>query len=136
MSTGLKLSILTPERRLVEGIEIEQVTLPGSEGQIEILPGHAGIMGTLKTGAFSYQSPGKPLVVGVISTGFFEVNDSQISVMAETLELKSEIDLDRARRAQKLAEETLQAADLDEHKFNKYQLKLQRSLVRQQTASQ
>ncbi|HAR44141.1 MAG TPA: F0F1 ATP synthase subunit epsilon, partial [Bdellovibrionales bacterium] len=52
-------------------------------------------------------------------------------VTAETLELKAEIDVNRAKKAQKLAEDALKAADLDEKKFKKYQLKLQRSLIRQ-----
>jgi len=108
--------------------------LTGSEGQIQILPGHAPMIGTLRTGVFRYRSKGQDPVLGVISTGFFRVSGAEVQVMAETVELKSEIDVNRAKRAQKLAEETLQAADLDGHRFNKYQLKLQRSLIRQQVA--
>lgn len=132
MSANLKLSILTPERRLVENLPVDDVTLTGSEGQIQILPGHAPMIGTLSTGVFTYHVEGKDPVQGVISTGFFEVKDDQLSVMAETLELKGEISLERARKAQQLAEETLKASDLNEHQFKKYQLKLQRSLIRQQ----
>jgi F-type H+-transporting ATPase subunit epsilon len=131
VSTELKLNILSPERRLIEGVLVEEVTLPGSEGQIQLLPGHAPMIGTLQTGVFNYRSPGKNPVYGVISSGFFEVKEDVVYVLAETLELKSEIDLDRARRAQLKAEQTLQAADLDEHQFKKYQLKLQRSIIRQ-----
>ncbi len=134
MSEELKLSILSPERRLVESISVEEVTLTGSEGQIQILPGHAPMIATLSTGLFQYRSKGRDPVVGVISSGFFRISDGQIHVLAETVELKSEIDIDRAKKAQKLAEETLLAADLDAHRFNKYQLKLQRSLIRQQIA--
>ena len=136
MSTVLKLSILSPERRLVEGIEVEEVTLPGSEGQIQLLPGHAPMIGTLETGIFKYHSHGKEVTAGVISTGFFRVKNNVIVVLAETIELKGEIDLERARRAQRKAEETLQGAALDEHHFNKYQLKLQRELIRQQIVGQ
>lgn len=132
---SLSLSILTPERRLVEKVSIDEVTLPGSEGEIQILPGHAAMIGTLQTGVFSYQAAGKSSVLGVISSGFFEVKDDEISVMAETLELGNEIDLTRAKAAQKVAEEALNGASLDEHQFNKYQLKLQRSLIRQQAVS-
>jgi F-type H+-transporting ATPase subunit epsilon len=128
----MKLSILSPERRLVEGVLVEEVTLPGTEGQIQILPEHAPMIGALRTGFFNYRSRGKDPVYGVISSGFFEVRDNEVFVMAETIELKSEIDLDRARRAQQLAEQTLQSADLDEHRFKKYQLKLQRAMIRQQ----
>ena len=134
MTQELRLSILSPERRLVESVLVEEVTLTGSEGQIQILPGHAPMIGGLRTGLFHYQSKGHEPVVGVISTGFFRISEGEVHVMAETVELQSEIDVDRAKRAQKLAEETLQAADLDAHQFSKYQLKLQRSLIRQQVA--
>lgn len=132
MSHELRLSILSPERRLVESVLVEEVTLTGSEGQIQILPDHAPMIGALSTGLFRYRSKGGQSVDGVISTGFFRVTEDEVQVMAETVELKSEIDLDRAKRAQKLAQDTLQAAELDEHQFKKYQLKLQRALVRQQ----
>jgi F-type H+-transporting ATPase subunit epsilon len=135
MSDGLLLSILSPERRLVQNVRVQEVTLPGSEGQIQVLPGHAAMIGTLETGIFTYQSEGAPTVSGVISSGFFEVREGVINVMAETLELKGEIDLNRAQKAQKLAEDTLKEADLDEHRFKKYQLKLQRSIVRQNIGS-
>ncbi len=134
MGSGFKLSILSPERRLVEGVQVEEVTLPGSEGQIEILPDHAPMVGSLQTGLFRYHSVGKPVVEGVISAGFFEMKNNELNVLAETLELKSEIDVDRARKAQQLAEETLKNAELDEHHFKEYQLKLQRSIIRQQIA--
>ena len=135
MSEKLKLSILSPERRLVEGVPVEKICLTGSEGQIEILEGHAPMMGTLDTGIFSYEAGDRSPVYGFISSGFFQVKDNDVCVMAETLELKSEIDVNRARRAQQLAEETLTGAVLDEDKFKKYQLKLQRSLIRQQLSN-
>jgi F-type H+-transporting ATPase subunit epsilon len=136
VSTELRLSILSPERRLVEAISVDEITLSGSEGQIQILPGHAPMMGTLQTGVFNYHIPGKTPVYGIISSGFFEVKEDEVYVLAETLELRNEIDIDRAKRAQQLAEQTLQAADLDEHHFKKYQLKLQRSIIRQHLANQ
>jgi len=134
VSEELKLSILSPERRLVESISVEEVTLTGSEGQIQILPGHAPMIATLSTGLFQYRPKSGGAVSGVISSGFFKVEEGELQILAETIELKSEIDVNRAKKAQNLAEETLQAADLDEVQFKKYQLKLQRSLIRQQIA--
>lgn len=133
MSNGLKLSILAPERRLLEGAPVEEVTVTGSEGQVQILPGHAPIVGTLEAGMFAYRSEGAEHM-GVITSGFFEAHDDEITILAETLELKGEIDVERAKRAQREAEQTLKDADLDEHQFKKYQLKLQRALIRQQFA--
>lgn len=131
----MNLTILSPERRLLENLEVAEVTLPTSEGEIQILPGHAAMVGTLQTGVFSYQPAGESWHFGVATSGFFEVSGDALTVMAETLEMKGEIDLERAKRAQKLAEEMLNDANLDDHQFKKYQLKLQRALIRQQIVS-
>ena len=134
MPADLVLSIFSPERRLLTRVPVSCVTLSGSEGQIQVLSGHANMVGTLETGAFEYVAESGELVLGFISTGFFEVSQNEVSVMAETLELKGEIDLDRAKRAQQKAEEMLRDAALDEYRFRKYELKLQRALIRQQLA--
>jgi F-type H+-transporting ATPase subunit epsilon len=135
MADAMQLSIYSPERRLLEGTSVESVLVNGSEGHVEILPGHAPLVGTLETGMFSYRTPGDQRVHrGVISTGFFEVRDDKVVVLAETLELEGEIDVERARKAQGLAEQTLSQAALEPEKFKKYQLKLQRALIRQQVA--
>jgi F-type H+-transporting ATPase subunit epsilon len=131
----MKLSILSPERRLLDSVDVQAVTLPGSEGQIQILPGHAAMVGSLETGIFSYLTASGGEETGIVTTGFFEVRDDQVTVLAETLELKTEIDVSRAKAAQQKAELALRDDPaLDEHKFRKYQLKLQRSLIRQQLA--
>jgi len=129
----MKLNILSPERKLVTGLEVDSVMLTGAEGLIEILPGHAPMVTTLETGEFSFSGGGKA-EAGFASSGFAEVKDDEVTVLAETLELRSEIDLSRARAAQRKSEEMLQAADLDETKFRKYELKLKRSMIRQQIA--
>jgi F-type H+-transporting ATPase subunit epsilon len=130
----LTLSVYSPERKLLEREKVEEVTLTGSEGQIQVLPGHAAMIGNLMTGGFSFTPVGKTQQTGVISTGFFEIQNDQISIMAETIELKDEIDLSRAKRAQQKSEGVLTQAAIGEHEFQKYQLKLQRALIRQQIA--
>jgi F-type H+-transporting ATPase subunit epsilon len=130
----LKLSIFTPERKVLEGRQVSSVTLPGTEGQIQILEGHAAMVGALETGVLSYQVEGQGEARAAVSTGFFQVEDGKLTLSVETLELSGEIDVERARAAQTTAEKTLREADLDEHRFKKYQLKLQRALIRQQIA--
>jgi F-type H+-transporting ATPase subunit epsilon len=131
---ALLLTILTPERKLPEGTEVEELTLTTSEGMIQILPGHAPMVGTLETGIFTYRTAAGEKVGGFISTGFFEVKDERVSLMAETIEFQDEINLERAKKAQRVAEETLRQAELDESKFKKYQLKLDRAVTRQEVA--
>ena len=131
---ALKLSIFSPERRLLDGERVEEVTLPGSEGQIQVLEGHCPMIGTLETGIVNYKTDDGRTHFGVVTSGFFEVKNDAVILMCETVEMKGDIDIERAKRAQAKAEQTLKEADLDEHQFKKYQLKLERSVIRQQLA--
>ena len=65
----LKLSIFTPERKVLEGRSVSSVTLPGTEGQIQILEGHAAMVGALETGVLQYQVEGQGEARAAISTG-------------------------------------------------------------------
>lgn len=131
----LKLTLLSPERKLLEGEIVEEMTIKGSEGEIQIFPGHSPLIGTLETGIFAYKDAAGHRTRGLISSGFFEVHDDYLTVVAETLELQGEVDVESAKRAQREAEQVLTEADLDEHKFREYQLRLERALVQQQLSS-
>jgi F-type H+-transporting ATPase subunit epsilon len=87
----LKLSILSPEKRVLEGAPVEEVTLNGSEGQIQILPGHAAMVGTLEAGEFQYRNSSGQRAGGVIASGFFEVRGEDVYVLAESLELRGDL---------------------------------------------
>jgi F-type H+-transporting ATPase subunit epsilon len=126
----MKLSLFAPNRKLLDNVDVSSVLVTGSEGQIEILPGHANMVGLLQPGLFGYKTS-EGAVWAFISVGFFEVLDSHVFVMGETIELSHEIDLGRAKAAQKKAEEALKDQTAGPENFNKYQLKLQRSLLRQ-----
>lgn len=132
MSDALRLTILTPERKLLDATNIKELTLQSSEGEIQVLPGHAAMLGTLVTGRIKYHLSNGEVREGVVSSGFFEISGDLVSVVAETLELRGEIDLDRARKAQLKSEAILKEAAIDDGQFHKYQLKLQRALIRQQ----
>lgn len=132
---SIELTILTPERRLIEREAVQYIKLPTTEGEIEILPDHAPLVGSLETGVFNYVNTQGQLTSGVMTTGFFEVFNNKVTVSAEALELQGEIDVNRAKTAQKKAEDMLKESALEPQQFEKYQLKLQRALIRQQLAS-
>jgi F-type H+-transporting ATPase subunit epsilon len=121
MST-FNLSILAPERILLDDEAAESLTITTGEGDM---------ISTLETGRFIYRDSKGQNVVGVISSGFLNVENGTVKVIAETIELAGEIDKNRAKQAQMKAEKMLTEASLDEHSFKKYQLKLQRSIIRQ-----
>ena len=126
-----QLSILAPERRLTENEAVTSLILTTAEGEIEILAGHVDMVSKLDTGRFVYKTKAGKSVSGVISSGFVNVQDGSVKVIAETIELPNEIDRARAKQAQLNAEKKLQDASLGVHEFRKYQLKLQRSVIRQ-----
>jgi F-type H+-transporting ATPase subunit epsilon len=130
---SIQLIIVTPERQLLRESVIE-VTVPGLEGQLGILPGHAPLMTELGIGELSYRmsTSSQPTVLAVIS-GFAEVLPDRVTVLAETAERAEEIDVKRAEEAKARAEKRLSAGDsnLDWDRAN---IALQRSLIRIQVA--
>lgn len=132
MSAALTLTLLSPIRVLVKSVSIQWVALQTPSGRVEIFPGHAPLRGVLEAGVFEYQGISQSSKVqGFISRGAFEVLSDHIDILAETLELKEEVDFLRAQAAQQKAEKILQESHLEVSHLKKYQLKLQRSLIRQ-----
>ncbi|MGE4232155.1 MAG: ATP synthase F1 subunit epsilon [Bacteriovoracia bacterium] len=131
----MRLTIVTPERQVVGPIPVQSATIPGIIGEMTILPGHARLLSTLGTGVLSFERENGRKEFGAVSFGFIEVHDDEIRVLAETLELAQEIDLERAKKAQEKAEAELRAKEHFEEDMVKWQRKLQRSLIRQQAAT-
>ncbi len=133
MTQKLTVTVLSPERKLLEGVKITKAHFRTSEGEVEVLPGHISMVGTLETGMFEFSvADDGSTVSGVFSSGFYRVSGDSLTVTAETIELKGEISVDRARAAQEKAQKMLTEASLSEEDFRKYELKLQRALIRQQ----
>ncbi len=129
----LLLDIVTPTRKLVEGVVVPWVKMPGADGELEILPGHVDLMTVLGTGELSFPSDGSGTRRFAISYGFAEVQGDRVVILAETCEEASAIDRGRASRAETMAKEQLTGA-LTQDQFNKYQLKVQRAVLRQRIA--
>jgi F-type H+-transporting ATPase subunit epsilon len=127
MSQKLILSIVTPEKQLVAE-EVDQVNAPGSEGDLGILYDHAPILTNLRSGQLSYEKDGETTAL-VVSSGYLEVSENRVTVLAETGEFLHEIDRERAERAQAEAEKLL-LTDLSEEEFVEAQKKLFRAIAR------
>lgn len=81
------LTLVTPERRVVAGAEIEEVFVPGDRGELNILPGHAPLMTTLRPGIVRYRLKGESQLHRVaVSSGYAQVNGLGVNVLAETAE--------------------------------------------------
>ena len=126
----IEVDIVTPTRKLIEGAKVASLRMPGANGEMLILPGHTEMLTLLGTGVLSLTQDGAERKFA-ISYGFAEIRNDKVLVLAETCEEGKDIDVNRAKKAQKEAEEILSAV-LTREDFRKYELKVQRSLVRQQ----
>ena len=133
MADQLTLEVVTPERRVLSE-PVNSVTVPGRNGEMQILPGHAALISELKTGVLAYSQDGTTQQLHV-SGGFVEVSDDRVSILAEIAERPEEIDAARARLAREHTEKQLSAWSGTEEDFEKARVKLERSMVRLQLAS-
>jgi F-type H+-transporting ATPase subunit epsilon len=133
MAETLQLEVVTPERKVLSE-PVSSVTVPGRNGEMQILPGHAALISELKTGVLSYTEAGTASQLHV-SGGFVEVNHDRVSVLAEIAERPEEIDAARARLAREHMEKQLSAWSGSEEDFERARAKLERSMIRLQLAS-
>lgn len=101
----LRLEIVTPERQLFSG-EVDSVLLPGAEGKLGILPHHAPLMTALTVGELLARRGGEELLFA-IHGGFAQVLPDRVIVLADVGERAEEVDVERAERARREAEELL-----------------------------
>ena len=133
MADQLQLEVVTPERRVLAEA-VNSVTVPGRNGDMQILPGHAALISELQTGVLAYNQGGTAQQLHV-SGGFIEVNNDKVSVLAEIAERPEEIDAARARLAREHTEKQLSPWSGSEEDFERARAKLERSMVRLQLAS-
>lgn len=131
----LKLSLVTPAKKVVTDLPIEEIFVPTQRGELNILEGHSPLLGVLQTGILKYRPQGESKTKDVaISFGYLDVSKDQVTVLAETAETPEEIDIDRAKKAKEKAEKYLDQVDVTPEDFRKYQLKLQRAVLRIQAS--
>lgn len=117
-----RLNVVTPEKRLVTDVEVEEVLLPAYRGELDIFPAHAPLMTTLGIGGVKYrlkdQSEFQTIVV---SWGYAQVHPEGVIVLAETAESLEEIDREMAELALKRSEEMLSDPMLEPDQITHFQ---------------
>ena len=110
----MRLEIITAER-VVFDEEVEGVVVPGSEGELGILPHHAALMTMLQPGELRIHMAGGEDRYLAVTGGFMEVIGDRVTVLADAAERVEEIDEARAREAMERAQERVarRGADLD-----------------------
>jgi F-type H+-transporting ATPase subunit epsilon len=102
----LQLEIVTPER-LAYSDSVDEVVVPGSEGELGILPHHAPLLAMLGVGELRIRKAGAEESFA-IAGGFVQVRPDKVVVMAEMADMASEIDLERAHEARREAERAIE----------------------------
>jgi F-type H+-transporting ATPase subunit epsilon len=109
MPDTFQLEIVTPEKKVVDTAAAE-VQIPGKNGYLGILPGHAPLITELSVGEIKYRDGGEEQWLAV-AWGFAEVLPDKVTILAETAERPNEIDVERARKSKQRAEQRLTSGD-------------------------
>jgi F-type H+-transporting ATPase subunit epsilon len=109
MADTIELEIVTPERLVVKD-RAEEVQIPGRNGYLGVLPGHAPLITELAIGEITYINAGVSTRLAV-AWGFAEVLPDKVTILAETAEHAEDIDVPRAEAARDRAQEHLKTAD-------------------------
>jgi F-type H+-transporting ATPase subunit epsilon len=128
MSDAIQLVIVTPERQILKE-SVSEVTMPGADGYLGVLPGHAPLITELGVGELTYRTSGGQNGLLAVIRGFAEVLPDRVSVLAETAEFAQDIDLARAQGALKRTQERI-ARGGENIDWDRATLSLQRALVR------
>src|SRR4030081_2583150 len=106
MADTFQLEIVTPAKLMVKDVA-EEAQIPGLNGYLGILPGHAPLITELAVGVITYKASGATHTLSV-AWGFAEVLPDKVTILAEAAERPQEIDVARAQESKRRAEEALQ----------------------------
>lgn len=103
------LCIVTPEKVYCE-VEVESLSIPGSEGYMGVLSHHAPLITALNPGHIEYRTSDGKVQMLAVSKGFLEVSENRATILADAVENPDEIDIDRAKAALERGKKRLEAA--------------------------
>jgi F-type H+-transporting ATPase subunit epsilon len=130
---NIELEVVTPERHVLQKT-VKSVEIPGKEGYLGILPGHAPLITELGIGILTYHSDTDTRFLTIID-GYAEVLPDRVIVLAELSERAEEIDVTRTRTALERAKVEISKAGAQDPEWDRANFALQRAMVRLQAAS-
>ncbi|MGA9980475.1 MAG: F0F1 ATP synthase subunit epsilon [Candidatus Sulfotelmatobacter sp.] len=110
MADTFQLEIVTPEKKVVD-TSAEEVQIPGKNGYLGVLPGHAPLITEVAVGEITFREGGATEQRLAVAWGFAEVLPGKVTILAESAERPSEINVERARKAKERAEQRLAGGD-------------------------
>ena len=131
LPTKLTLHIVSPETSISQ--EVDYVSLPGTEGDFGVLPGHTPFFTVLRPGTMWYRQGSEKHML-MVAMGFVEVLPDKVTVLARIAEREGDIDMARAEAAMARAEQRIgePRTDID---FERARIAMMKSLIRLQVAS-
>ena len=127
LPTKINLTVLTRDRKILD-VQVDEVVLPGTDGELGILPGHTPLLATLRIGQLRYRV-GNTVERLVISWGFAEVLPERVIVLAERGMLASEVDPAAAEQARREAEREIALLSANDEEFAAVEAKLEESIA-------
>jgi F-type H+-transporting ATPase subunit epsilon len=124
LPTKLTLHIVSPDHSISQ--EVDEVSMPGIEGDFGVLPGHTPFFTALRTGAMWYRQGSEKHNL-MVSIGFVEVLPDSVRVLAQVAESMEDLDQARAEAGMKRAEEMMGAVP-HEIDFERARLAMLRTL--------
>lgn len=123
-----QLNLVTPEKKLVTDLEVDEVLVPAYRGQLDILPGHAPLMTTLLTGVLRYRAKGSSKwETVVVSWGYMQVHPEGVVVLADVADSLEEINRARAEEELKSAKAAMVGSLLESDQMEMFQRKMDRA---------
>lgn len=122
-----RLKIIAPERIFYDD-EVSMVELNTTEGEIGILPGHISLTTIIAPGIMRVNKDGETRESALLS-GFMEIQQNEVTILAEACEWPEEIDENRAREAKVRAERRISGGDSSIN-LTRAEIALKRALVR------
>ncbi|MFK8137407.1 MAG: ATP synthase F1 subunit epsilon [Bdellovibrionales bacterium] len=126
----MKVTLVTPEKKLFTDRETKEIFVPGQEGELNILDGHAAFMSTLTTGCIKLVDPEGKVEAFSVCSGYCEINEDRVMILAETAESSVEVDIDRAEKSYKRAQEKLEQAGLTVPEYEQQMFKVKKASTR------
>jgi F-type H+-transporting ATPase subunit epsilon len=127
----LTVSVVTPDGQVYEDDQVTMLVVNTKEGELGILPNHVPVIATLAIDEVRIKHDQEEEVIAV-NGGFVEFSENTATIVADTAENQSDIDVARAESAKKRAEATIRKAQQahDNSELRRAQISLRRAINR------
>jgi F-type H+-transporting ATPase subunit epsilon len=124
----INLEIITPEKIIYKD-SVDSITVPGTKGMFQVLKDHAPLMSTIEIGVITLKKNDENTYL-TTAGGTIEVLNNNVLILADSVEVIDDIDIERAERAKTRAEQNLKRKKEEETDFVRAELALKRAINR------